>query len=63
MVVLGPKLVPLAEGLMEQCSPETRDRFAQAGGINGSRWLVLDVRSRPVLEDVERLSELKMLAK
>lgn len=60
MVVLGPKLVPLAEGLMDRCAPETRDRFAQAGGMNGSRWLVLDVKAKETLEDVKRLSELKM---
>lgn len=63
MVVLGPKLVPLGEGLMEQCAPYTRETFAQAGGISGSRWVVLDVAEPAVLEDVKRLCELKMIAK
>ena len=62
MVVLGPKLVPLAQGLIEQCSPATRERFAQAGGMNGSVWLVLDITEDAVLEDVKRLSELKMIS-
>lgn len=60
LVVLGPRLVPLAEGLMEDCTPETRQRFSEASPMGGSRWVVLDVTGPELLEDAKRLSALKI---
>lgn len=60
MVVLGPRLVPLAQGLMEECAPETQRLFAQTPLFQGSVWMVLDVTDQASLEDAKRLAQLKI---
>lgn len=55
LVVIGAKEVQAAELELTLCTPRTNEIYRNAGSLNGSRWLMIDVSCKEVLEDVKRL--------
>ncbi len=55
LVCMGSKDLMEAELEMSACSDYTRDMYMRAKPVNGTRWLMIDVTSGEILEDVKRL--------
>ncbi len=55
LICIGPKEATEAELALTACRPYTRELFQNAGALNGARWLMIDVKSRDILEDAQRL--------
>lgn len=55
LICIGGREAMEAELVLTACSAYTRELYQRAKPYNGTRWLMLDVTSRDVLEDVERL--------
>lgn len=63
LVCIGTKEAMGAELLLGSCTEEVRTRYWQAKPFNGARWLMIDVTSEEVLEDVKKLISLRAPAK
>jgi hypothetical protein len=55
LVCIGPKEVMEAELVLTACSAYTQELFRKAGAVNDTRWMMIDVTSRNILEDAKRL--------
>ena len=55
LVVIGNKEQLLAEALLPLCSDYTRELFTKTTFSLGGRWLMINVTSREIFEDVKRL--------
>ena len=55
LICIGQKELNEAELLLTTCSSYTQELFHNAKPYNGTRWLMMDVTSSSVLEDVKRL--------
>lgn len=63
LVVIGEKERPQAELLMPALTPYTQEIYHNAGGLNGARWLMLNVTAEDVLQDVKSLIMLRVKPK
>ncbi len=52
LVCIGAKEAPEAELLIDTCTDFTSSMYWGAKSLNGSRWLMLKVTSKDILEDV-----------
>lgn len=59
MVTVGAKLLPELEAMLPTYSPDLQAIYARSGALMGSKWLMVDVKERAHLEDVQRLMLLK----
>lgn len=59
MVTLNAKQVAELELLLSSFSPAFRKIFAKTAPFNGGKWLIVDVKRREQLEEVQRLMLLK----
>lgn len=59
MVSVGAKQIPDVEVMLPTFSPDLQALYEKAAFFNGGKWLPLDIKERPHLEDVERLMLLK----
>lgn len=55
LVCIGAKEEPKAELLLRTCTEYTRNLYKNCGGLNGTRWMMISVTSRDILEDVKKL--------
>ena len=60
LISIGRREEPGAELLLPSCSAYLQKLYREAGGVNGSRWLMIDVTSGEILEDVKRLIQLRV---
>lgn len=60
MVSVGSREAMAAELLLSACTDYLRELYWQAKPFNGGRWLMIEVRTPEVLEDVKRLIALRM---
>ena len=60
MISIGRREEQEAELLLPSCSAYLQKLYREAGGVNGSRWLMIDVTSGEILEDVKRLIQLRV---
>lgn len=59
LVVIGAKEMHEAELLMPLCSADTRELFARTPFSAGGKWLMLQVTSPEIFEDVKRLVQVR----
>ena len=59
MVSVGAKQIPDVEVMLPTFSPDLQALYEKTAFFNGGKWLLLDIKERPHLEDVERLMLLK----
>lgn len=59
LITLNAAVSELFEALSENFSPYTQKLFKSAGGIKGTKWLMVEVGSAQIAEDVKKLLELK----
>jgi len=55
LICIGAKEVMEAELLLAVCCSYTQELFLRAKPVNDTRWMMIDVTSENVLEDVKRL--------
>ena len=60
LVVIGERERAEAELLLPLCSEAVRRLYNETKPGNGSRWLMIDVVSDEILEDVKRLTALRI---
>lgn len=63
MVSIGSKEAMEAELLLTNCTEAVRTLYWQCKPFNGARWLMIDVKSPEILEDVKRLIGVRVGAK
>ncbi|MDR1631207.1 MAG: DUF3788 domain-containing protein [Oscillospiraceae bacterium] len=59
LVVIGAKEMHEAELLMPLCSADTQELFAHTPFSAGGKWLMLQVTSPEIFEDVKRLVQVR----
>ena len=59
LVVIGAKEQTEAELLMPMCDSDTQKLFANTAFSAGGRWLMISVTNEAVLQDAERLIQLR----
>lgn len=59
MISVAPKDEAAAEGILLTCSQDTRALYRNTASSKMGRWLMLDLTSREVLEDVKALLVLR----
>lgn len=62
LIVVTLDLLPLIEALSEEFTEETLQTIRTAKPFNGTKWLMLQVKSNLQLEDVKQLISLKQEA-
>lgn len=60
MIAIGNKEVLEAELLLPSCSSYLQDLYQNTNACNGSRWLMINVTSKVILEDVKKLMYIRM---
>lgn len=60
MVSIGSKEAMEAELLLSACTEYTQALYWRTNCCNGSRWLMIEVRTPEILEDVKTLIALRM---
>ncbi len=55
LICIGAKEVMEAELVLTTCCSYTQELFQKSRPMNDTRWLMIDVMSREILEDVKRL--------
>lgn len=60
LVVIGEKEADRAEVLLSACDPYLQNLYREAGGIGGSRWLMIAVTTERILEEVKSLLLLRV---
>lgn len=60
LVSVGSREAVEAELMLPLCSEYTRTLYNRTRLFNGGRWLMIEVRSEDVLEDVKRLISLRV---
>ncbi|MDP4109955.1 MAG: DUF3788 domain-containing protein [Bacillota bacterium] len=55
LICIGVKEANEAELVLTGCCAYTRELYMKTQAFNGTRWLMIDVTSREILEDVKRL--------
>lgn len=60
MVVIGSKEAAEAELLITACSPYVRRLYEDTDPFRGSRWMMIDVTCKEILEDVKTLIGLRV---
>lgn len=60
MVSIGTKEAGEAELAVKHCSPYVRELYETCIPFNGGRWLMIQVDSREILEDVKELIGIRM---
>jgi len=55
LVCIGGKETMEAELVLTACNAYTRELYRKTKPFNGTRWLMIDVTSQDILEDVKRL--------
>lgn len=55
LICIGAKEAMEAELVLSVCLPNTRELYQKAKPFNDTRWLMIDVTSEAILEDVKRL--------
>ena len=60
MISVAPKDEAAAEGVLLTCTEETRERYRNTASSKMGRWLMLDLTSLEVLEDVKALLALRV---
>lgn len=63
MVSIGGKEAMEAELLLSSCTDYVRELYWNCRPFNGSRWLMIDVTSAEILEDVKALVALRVKKK
>ena len=63
MVSIGSREAAEAELLLTACTPYVRELYRDAGCLNGSRWLMIDVTDRDILADVMELIQTRVQKK
>ena len=63
MVSIGSREAAEAELLLTACTPYVRELYRDAGCLNGSRWLMIDVTDRDILTDVMELIQTRVQRK
>lgn len=63
LIVIGNKEMNEAEVLMPLCSKYTQELYQKTASFNGSRWLMVNVTDRPILEDVINLIQIRIRPK
>lgn len=63
LVTIGRKETVEAELLLGSCSEYVRNVYANAGALNGAKWLMIEVRTDSVLGDVKELTGLRVKKK
>ena len=63
MVSVGGREATEAELMMPACTPYIRQLYQSAPLFNGGRWLMIEIRSEEVLQDVKKLIALRVAAK
>ncbi len=60
LVVIGEKERTRAELLLPACTEYVQNVYQTAGGINGARWLMIEVKDPSTLRDVQNLISLRV---
>lgn len=55
LLCIGRKEAPEAELILHACTPYVQELYKDSGMLNGARWLMIDVTSSEILEDVLEL--------
>lgn len=55
LICIGGREMMEAELVLTACSPYTRELYQKTKAFNGTRWMMIDVTSHVILEDVKRL--------
>lgn len=63
MVVIGSKEASEAELILTACTSYTQELYRATNPFNGSRWLMIDVTSGEILNDVEELIGVRVKTK
>jgi hypothetical protein len=63
LVVIGNKELPDAELIMPSCSQYVQQLFNKTSSLPMGRWLMIEVREGCVLEDVLKLTQLRVKPK
>ena len=59
LVAVGQKQAMAAEACLEAACSYVQDAYRAAPLLNGARWLMLDVKNRQVLRDVQALLRIR----
>ncbi|MEG1389499.1 MAG: DUF3788 domain-containing protein [Angelakisella sp.] len=59
MVVIGSKEAPEAEFLLPACDPYIMELYKATSVYNGSRWLMIDVTSKAILDSAKELVKIR----
>lgn len=60
MVVIGAREQSRAELLLTTCDPSIQELYERINACNGAHWLMIDVTSPKILEDVKALMTLRL---
>lgn len=63
LVSIGSKEAMEAELLLISCDPYVQELYERTALFNGSRWMMIDVTTTAILEDVKRLIALRVQPK
>lgn len=63
LVCIGAREAMEAEIVLSACCPYTRELYQKARPVNDTRWLMIDVTSSAVLEDVKSLLSVRVKPK
>lgn len=55
MISIGRRESDKAELYLSRSTPYLKELYENAGSLNGSRWLMIDVSSQEILDDVKEL--------
>lgn len=63
MISVGGAFAAEAELALTRCDETIQALYQQAKPVNGSRWLMVEVRSQRILEDLKLLLQIRMKKK
>lgn len=59
LIVIGSKETMEVELMLESCNPYINEIYKQAKPFNGGRWLMIDVKTLQILNDVKELIRIR----
>lgn len=62
LIAIGAREAQEAELVLSDCTEYTKNLYYAVKPFNGARWLMIEVRSREILDDVKRLAQVRIKA-
>jgi len=63
LVVIGNKEIPETEMILPSCSKYIQDLYKNTPFSLGGKWLMINVKNKKILEDIETLVKIRVMPK